>query len=93
MSNRLFLDTKEIQIILNRLACQLREKHQDFSNSILIGIQPRGAVLAKRLVHSWEDIWKRLNMGFDITFLDDLQQKSVVCQQKPDGLIENKKWY
>ena len=50
MSNRLLLDTKEIQIILNRLACQLRETHQDFSNSILIGIQPRGTVLAKRLL-------------------------------------------
>ena len=50
MSNRLLLDTKEIQIILNRPACQLCETHQDFSNSVLIGIQPRGTVLAKRLM-------------------------------------------
>ena len=74
MSNRLLLDTKEIQIILNRLACQLRETHQDFSSSVLIGIQPRGSVLTKRILsilmqdHNLKDI----SNGFlDITFFRD----------------------
>ena len=87
MSNRLFLDTKEIQIILNRLACQLREKHQDFSNSILIGIQPRGAVLTKRLLSilEQEDHLESIEHGFlDITFFRDDFRRSE------DVLIPNK---
>ena len=98
MSNRLFLDTKEIQIILNRLACQLRETHQDFSNSVLIGIQPRGTVLAKRLLsilkqeHHIEDI----SNGFlDITFFrDDFRRSEKVLSANENLMevsVENKK--
>ena len=98
MSNRLFLDTKEIQIILNRLACQLREKHQDFSNSILIGIQPRGTVLAKRLLSILEQEGHLIAIehGFlDITFFrDDFRRNEKVLSANKnlmDVLVENKK--
>tara|TARA_Y100001954_G_scaffold50313_1_gene53165 strand:- start:9558 stop:10106 length:549 start_codon:yes stop_codon:yes gene_type:complete len=98
MSNRLLLDTKEIQIILNRLACQLRETHQDFSNSVLIGIQPRGTVLAKRLLsilnqeHHIQDI----SNGFiDITFFrDDFRRSERVLSANENLMevsVENKK--
>jgi len=98
MSNRLLLDTKEIQIILNRLACQLRETHQDFSNSVLIGIQPRGTVLAKRLLsilkkdHHIQDI----SNGFlDITFFrDDFRRSEKVLSANENLMevsVENKK--
>jgi len=98
MSNRLLLDTKEIQIILNRLACQLRETHQDFSNSVLIGIQPRGTVLAKRLLsilkqeHHIQDI----SNGFlDITFFRDDFRRSEKLLSANENLmevsVENKK--
>jgi len=49
MSQKILLNQKEVTIILHRLACQLIENHLDFSNTILIGIQPRGAKLANRL--------------------------------------------
>ena len=74
MSNRLLLDTKEIQIILNRLACQLRETHQDFSNSVLIGVQPRGTILAKRILSILEEeahLHDIANGFLDITFFRD----------------------
>jgi len=98
MSNRLLLDTNEIQIILNRLTCQLRETHQDFSNSILIGIQPRGTVLAKRLLstlkqeHHIQDI----SNGFiDITFFrDDFRRSEKVLSANENLMevsVENKK--
>ena len=98
MSNRLLLDTKEIQIILNRLACQLRETHQDFSNSVLIGIQPRGTDLAKRLLsilkqeHHIQDI----SNGFlDITFFrDDFRRSEKVLSANENLMevsVENKK--
>ena len=98
MSNRLLLDTKEIQIILNRLACQLRETHQDFSNSVLIGIQPRGTILVKRLLSilEQEDHLHDIANGFlDITFFrDDFRRnKDILVPNRTDFklLVENKK--
>ena len=49
MSQKVLLTSKEVNIILHRLACQLVEKHLDFSDTILVGIQPRGIFLARRL--------------------------------------------
>ncbi|MDD3723276.1 MAG: bifunctional pyr operon transcriptional regulator/uracil phosphoribosyltransferase PyrR, partial [Lutibacter sp.] len=42
MSKKILLNSKEIHIILHRLACQLIENHTNFKNTVLIGIQPRG---------------------------------------------------
>jgi len=74
MSSKLLLNSKEIDIILHRLACQLIENHNDFSNTVLIGLQPRGIFLAKRLKeilvnkHKIKD----LQLGLlDITFYRD----------------------
>ena len=74
MAKKTLLNEKEIFIILNRLACQLIENHQDFSNTILIGIQPRGVFLANRLVKILEEEYhvKDIKMGkLDITFFRD----------------------
>ena len=49
MSKKVLLNSKEIEIILHRLACQLIENHNDFSETVLIGLQPRGSYLAQRL--------------------------------------------
>ena len=49
MSPKVLLNNKEVNIILHRLACQLIEKHTDFSNTVLIGLQPRGIFLAQRI--------------------------------------------
>jgi pyrimidine operon attenuation protein/uracil phosphoribosyltransferase len=74
MAKKTLLNEKEIFIILNRLACQLIENHQDFSNTILIGIQPRGVFLADRLVKILEQDYKvkDIKLGkLDITFYRD----------------------
>lgn len=74
MEQKTLLTAKEINIILNRLACQLIENHLDFSNTILIGIQPRGSFLAKRLGELLMNEYqiKDLKLGFlDITFFRD----------------------
>ena len=49
MSPKVLLNNKEVNIILHRLACQLIEKHTDFSETVLIGLQPRGIYLAHRI--------------------------------------------
>ena len=98
MSNRLLIDTKQIQIILNRLACQLRETHQNFSNSVLIGLQPRGTILAKRIISilEQEDHLQSIANGFlDITFFrDDFRRTEKVLSANKnlmDVSVENKK--
>ena len=74
MSQKILLNHKEVSIILHRLACQLIENHLDFSNTILIGIQPRGTQLSTRLKQILESEYhvKDISLGFlDITFFRD----------------------
>ncbi|NHN26726.1 bifunctional pyr operon transcriptional regulator/uracil phosphoribosyltransferase PyrR [Flavobacterium jejuense] len=74
MSQKILLTAKEVNIILHRLACQLIENHLDFSNTILIGIQPRGKHLAERLAAILKEDYKikDVQLGFlDITFFRD----------------------
>ncbi len=74
MSQKVLLNAKEVNIILHRLACQLIEKHRDFSNTVLIGIQPRGKFLANRLAKMLKEEYKIKNLQvglLDITFFRD----------------------
>ncbi len=74
MSQKVLLNAKEVNIILHRLACQLIENHNDFSNTVLIGIQPRGKFLANRLIRILKEDYKvkNLQLGYlDITFFRD----------------------
>jgi pyrimidine operon attenuation protein/uracil phosphoribosyltransferase len=97
MSQKVLLTSKEVNIILHRLACQLIENHLDFSNSVLIGIQPRGVSLAQRLKTILESDYKVNNipLGFlDITFFrDDFRRGEQLEANKThiDFLVEDKK--
>lgn len=74
MSQKVLLSSKEINIILHRLACQLLETHLDFKNTVLIGIQPRGTFLAERLTKILQEDYKvqDIKVGvLDITFYRD----------------------
>ena len=97
MSQKVLLNSKEIAIILHRLACQLIEKHLDFSNTILIGIQPRGTFLAERLKTLLENEYQinDVALGYlDITFFrDDFRRTDKPLeanQTKIDFLVEGK---
>jgi pyrimidine operon attenuation protein/uracil phosphoribosyltransferase len=74
MSQKVLLNQTEVHITLHRLACQLLENHLDFSNAVLIGLQPRGVFLADRLAQILKDDYgiKDLKLGYlDITFYRD----------------------
>ena len=97
MSRKTLLTSEEIEIILHRLACQLIENHNDFSNTVLIGLQPRGTFLAERLAKLLAESYniKDLKLGLlDITFYrDDFRRKDVPLEATPtkiDFLVENK---
>ena len=74
MSQKVLLNSKEVNIILHRLACQLIENHNTFENTVLIGMQPRGKFLANRLAKILKEDYKikNLRLGYlDITFFRD----------------------
>jgi pyrimidine operon attenuation protein/uracil phosphoribosyltransferase len=98
MSQKVLLNNKEVNIILHRLACQLIEKHTDFSETVLIGLQPRGIYLAHRikqlLVEEYHISDVKLGL-LDITFYrDDFRRSAKVLEANSteiDFLIENKR--
>ncbi len=97
MSQKVLLNTKEVNIILHRLACQLIEKHNDFSNTVLIGLQPRGVYLAERITQILQEDYKVKNVKLgqlDITFYrDDFRRGDKPLKANTtdvDFLVENK---
>ena len=50
MPPKKILNAKQISTILCRLSLQLIEDHNDFCNTVIIAVQPRGVLLAKRIV-------------------------------------------
>lgn len=98
MNQKVLLTSKEVNIILHRLACQLIEKHLDFSDTILIGIQPRGTFLAGRLKDLLEKEYQVPNIALgylDITFFrDDFRRTNKPLEANKtqiNFLVENKK--
>jgi pyrimidine operon attenuation protein/uracil phosphoribosyltransferase len=98
MSQKVLLSSKEINIILHRLACQLLENHLDFSETVLIGIQPRGTFVVERLTKILQKEYavKHIDAGFlDITFYrDDFRRGDKTLEAthtKIDFLVEDKK--
>jgi|TARA_R110002126_G_scaffold78829_1_gene196074 pyrimidine operon attenuation protein / uracil phosphoribosyltransferase len=98
MSKKTLLNSKDIEIILHRLACQLIENHNDFSNTVLIGLQPRGSYLANRLTELLKTQYniQNLQLGLlDITFYrDDFRRREeplAATSTQINFLIEDKK--
>lgn len=97
MIKKELLSGKSIEIILNRLACELIENHGDFANTVLIGLQPRGVPVLNRLLGFLEKNGApRPQSGLlDITFYrDDFRRRETPLsanQTKIDVILENKK--
>ncbi|MCM4161210.1 bifunctional pyr operon transcriptional regulator/uracil phosphoribosyltransferase PyrR [Antarcticibacterium flavum] len=98
MSQKVLLNSKEINIILHRLACQLIENHPGMENTVLIGIQPRGVYLANRIIKMLEEEYNIGDIPYgqlDITFYrDDFRRSDKPLEAnktKIDFLVEDKK--
>lgn len=78
----------QLSITLQRLAHQLREQHLDFSQTAIIGIQPRGVYLSNRLVDLLRQITRQQNFRYgvlDITFYrDDTRQGGLQVPAETD---------
>lgn len=89
------LNKYQLQIIIERLACQVIENYDDLTSVVLIGIQPRGIFLADRIFEELKRI--RSNEKFlygklDITFYrDDIRTElHSPNQTKIDFSLEEK---
>ena len=73
MAAKILLNGIKVSIILSRLCQQLIERHKDFSNVVLVGLQPRGTSLLEQLLKLLkEQGLKSIKSGkLDITFFRD----------------------
>ena len=97
MQKRLLLDSAQFEITIRRLCYQLIENHDDFSNSAIIGLQPRGVFVASRIHKYLLEILKvpSLRTGsLDVTFYrDDFRRREIIAPSatKIDFIVENQK--
>lgn len=94
----MLLDATALHFTLHRLACQLIENHNDFEQTALIGLQPRGRFLLERLSSLLKEEYQiqNLNTGLlDITFYrDDFRRSEEPLRANStqiEFLVENKK--
>ena len=80
MQKRLILDGTLLEITVSRLCQQLIENHQDFSDTVILGLQPRGVFLAQRIHSTLTGLLnKDIDLGIlDITFYrDDFRRRET----------------
>jgi pyrimidine operon attenuation protein/uracil phosphoribosyltransferase len=97
VNGKVILEKKQFDITLDRLCFELIEKHGDFSNTALIGLQPRGIYLSRRLHARIQEILKNKTILYgelDIAFYrDDFRrghEQIVPSELKMDFSVEDK---
>jgi len=97
MEKQVILTQRQFELTINRLCYQLIENHTDFANSVLIGLQPRGIHVLRRLKIRLEEILGHSVVcgDLDITFYrDDFRRREkplIPSATNIDFIIENKK--
>ena len=81
MSEKIVFNHIELDISVNRLCWQLIENHSDFSDTVLIGMQPRGYQLAQKIHSKLIQLSSVSNIdlgSLDITFFrDDFRRREA----------------
>jgi len=96
MKSTEILNSLQVSLTIRRLCFQLIENHNDFSNTVLVGLQPNGVFLVNRLKKTLEKIsGNPVTTGaLDITFFrDDFRRKEkplIPSVTNIDFSIENK---
>ncbi len=79
LKERELLNKQEIEITIERLCRQLIENHNDFENTVIIGVQPRGTLLSNRVISKLSTLVSETNIAsgnVDISFYrDDLMRR------------------
>lgn len=95
---RIILATERFQLTVDRLCHQLIEQYDAFENTCIIGIQPRGVILADRIQKRLTEILGHQQFDYgklDITFYrDDFRTRTEPIKAnvtEMDFIIEHKK--
>ena len=97
MEKQVILNEKQFELTLNRLCYQLIENHNQFEDTVLIGLQPRGVNVLNRLKIRLEQILGRPVVcgALDITFYrDDFRRRErpiIPSATNIDFIVENKR--
>ena len=79
IEERQILNQHDIEITIERLCQQLIENHNDFTNTVIIGVQPRGTYLSKRIIDKLQTLISKSTIqsgNIDISFYrDDLMRR------------------
>lgn len=92
MATKILLSEKRVRTILNRLCHQLIERYGDFSNVVLVGLQPRGTDLLSQLLIllKKEGISSVKSGKLDTTFFrDDFRRSRQPLNAKTTLMNEN----
>ena len=89
------LNEQQISLTIKRLAHQVLENHLDLTDTVIIGLQPRGLYLSDKIVNELKSNLqgKVVNYGIlDITFYRDDIRREIKVPNKTDinFSIENK---
>ncbi|MFB6307279.1 MAG: bifunctional pyr operon transcriptional regulator/uracil phosphoribosyltransferase PyrR, partial [Flavobacteriales bacterium] len=91
------LNRQHFNLTLERLAYQIVEEHGNLSDTVLLGIQPRGTYLANKLADLLKKVLDKNDISpgtLDITFYrDDIRKKEEVIIPKSTDInvsLENK---
>ncbi len=96
MQKRLILDSRLIDITIDRLCQQLIENHQHFSDTVLLGLQPRGIFFARLIRQRINKLISvELPLGYlDTTFYrDDFRRRDIpkkANETRIDFIVEDK---
>ncbi|MEM6522856.1 MAG: bifunctional pyr operon transcriptional regulator/uracil phosphoribosyltransferase PyrR [Bacteroidota bacterium] len=94
--HKLILDSSLLEITVSRLCHQLLEVHENFENTVILGLQPRGIFLAQMIHARLEsEVGKKINLGYlDTTFYrDDFRRRETPAKANTtnvDFIIEKK---
>lgn len=95
MRPKILLEKTQFDVTIKRLCHQLIEVHNDFNQTVIIGLQPRGIYLARRIQKELQSILKTKNIHcgeLDTTFYrDDFRKKELIPNRTNiDFIIEDK---
>lgn len=96
IESRIILDSKQLNLSIERICYQLIENHNDFSETVLVGLQPRGVFVAQRIQERLNSLLgKQIQTGWlDITFnRDDHRRREaplIPSKTNMDFLVEGK---
>lgn len=96
MERRLLLGQPQLAITISRLCQELIENHENFENTVILGLQPRGIYLAERIRTRLEEFTNvKVDLGYlDSTFFrDDFRRRDSPVranETRIDFLVEGK---